>query len=197
MDLLQFDSLLTSEEKLLRDTVKRFVDQEVAPIMAEAYEAACFPIELIPKLAEMGLLDLNINPVAYGLICQELERGDSAIRSFVSVQRSLAMFAISQYGDTTQKNLFLPAMAAGQKIACFGLTEPDSGSDPSHMRTQAKKVSDGWILNGTKTWITNAPFADLAIVWAKTEEGIRGFIAERAFTGFTTREIKHKLSMRA
>lgn len=205
-DLLLFDTQLTEDEKIIRDTVKRFVTSEIIPIITEAYEDAFFPQDLIPEFAKLGLFGMtlseeyggsNASYVGYGLACQELERGDSGIRSFVSVQSSLCMFPIFQYGSEEQKKHFLPAMAQGKIIGCFGLTEPDAGSDPASMRTTAKKVKDGWILNGSKMWITNATIADIAIVWAKTEEGIRGFIVEKDFSGFKTSEIKYKLSLRA
>lgn len=205
-DFLLLDELLTDDEKLVRDTVRRFVDEEVTPVMMDAYEKAYFPQEFIARSAELGLLGItlpeqyggaNANYVTYGLACQELERGDSGLRSFVSVQSSLCMYPIFAYGTEAQKQRWLPDMCAGKKIGCFGLTEPDAGSDPGSMRTTAKKVPGGWRLTGSKMWITNAPVADLAIVWAKTEEGIRGFIVEKEFSGFTRNEIKHKMSLRA
>jgi len=205
-DFLFLDQELQPEECLARDTVRAFIDAEVIPIMAEAVENAQFPMHLIPKLAKLGLLGLTLpteyggagaNFLSYGLVCQELERGDSAIRSFVSVQSSLCMYPIYTYGSEEQKKKFLPKMAKGEMIGCFGLTEPDAGSDPISMKTQAKKVADGWILNGSKMWITNASIADLAIVWAKTEQGIRGFIVEKIFKGFASHEIKKKMSLRA
>jgi len=205
-DFLLLDQQLHDEELLIRKSVADFVDSDVIPVMEEAYEKAEFPEQFISKTAELGLLGLTLpekyggsaaSYVSYGLVCQELERGDSGLRSFVSVQSSLCMFPIFSYGTEKQKQHFLPAMAAGKKIACFGLTEPDAGSDPGSMRTTAEKVSDGWLLNGSKMWITNGPFADLAIVWAKTTEGIRGFIVEKAFPGFKRIEIKHKMSLRA
>ncbi len=205
-DFLLIDELLADEEKLLRDNVRRFVQAEIMPGIAEAYENAHFPREIIPRLAELGLFGMtlpenyggsNASYLAYGLVCQELERGDSGIRSFASVQSSLCMYPIFAYGTEEQKIRFLPAMAAGKIIGCFGLTEADSGSDPASMRTVAKKVAGGWQLTGTKMWITNAPFADIAIVWAHTEEGIRGFIVEKNFKGFSCNEIKHKMSLRA
>ncbi|WP_347251262.1 acyl-CoA dehydrogenase family protein [Legionella sp.] len=191
---------------MIRDSVARFVSHDVIPLMAESFEHAQFPKQLIKKSAELGLLGLTLpaqyggaeaSYVSYGLVCQELERGDSGLRSFVSVQSSLCMYPIFRYGSEEQKMRFLPAMAAGEIIGCFGLTEPDSGSDPASMRTYAKKVEGGWRLNGAKMWITNAPIADIAIVWAKTDEGIRGFIVERDFKGFSSPEIKHKMSLRA
>ncbi len=205
-DLLFLDEQLHADERMIRDSVARFVSHDVIPLMAESFEHAQFPKQLIKKSAELGLLGLTLpaqyggaeaSYVSYGLVCQELERGDSGLRSFVSVQSSLCMYPIFRYGSEEQKMRFLPAMAAGEIIGCFGLTEPDSGSDPASMRTYAKKVEGGWRLNGAKMWITNAPIADIAIVWAKTDEGIRGFIVERDFKGFSSPEIKHKMSLRA
>jgi glutaryl-CoA dehydrogenase len=205
-DFLFLDEELQPEERLMRDTVRAFVDAEVIPIMADAVEKAEFPKQLIPKLASLGVLGLTYpteyggggaNALSYGLVCQELERGDSAIRSFVSVQSSLCMYPIYTYGSEEQKKHFLPKMAKGELIGCFGLTEPNAGSDPNSMKTYAKKVNDGWILNGSKLWITNAGIADLAIVWAKTEQGIRGFIVERQFKGFKSADIEKKMSLRA
>lgn len=205
-DLLFLDEQLQDDEKMIRDSVARFVSQDVTPLMEEAFERGEFPRELIQKSADLGLLGLTLpaeyggaeaSYVSYGLVCQELERGDSGLRSFVSVQSSLCMYPIFRYGSEEQKKRFLPDMAAGKVIGCFGLTEPDSGSDPAGMRTQAKKVEGGWRLNGSKMWITNAPIADIAIVWAKTDNGIRGFIVEKDFKGFKTAEIKHKMSLRA
>lgn len=204
-DFLLLDELYNEEERMSRDTVREWVNENAIPIMTEAYEKAKFPRELIPEMAELGLLGMtvsenyggsNVSPVAYGLVCQELERGDSGLRSFVSVQSSLCMFPIYAYGSETQKKKYLPKMAQGEIIGCFGLTEPDVGSDPSGMKTMAKKVDAGWVLNGSKLWITNATFADIAIIWAKTEEGIRGFIIEKDFKGFTRSPIHHKMSMR-
>lgn len=205
-DLLFLDEQLQADERLIRDSVARFVTQEVLPGLAESYEQATFPRELITKTAELGLLGLTLpaqyggaeaSYVAYGLVCQELERGDSGLRSFVSVQSSLCMYPIFRYGSDAQKERFLPAMAAGKIIGCFGLTEPDSGSDPASMRTYAKKVPGGWRLNGAKMWITNATIADIAIVWAQTDNGIRGFIVEKEFSGFKQNEIHLKMSLRA
>ena len=205
-DFLLLDNQLSIEEKLTRDSVKRFVAEQVLPIMPAAYETARFPIELIPKLGELGVLGMTLpeqyggtqaSYVSYGLVCQELEYGDSGIRSFVSVQSSLCMYPIFQYGTEEQKQTWLPKMAQGKLIGCFGLTEPDSGSDPGSMKTEAKKVQGGWRINGTKMWITNAPFADLAIVWATTNEGIRGFLVPKETEGLQRNDIKHKLSMRA
>ncbi|MFI4938419.1 MAG: acyl-CoA dehydrogenase family protein [Candidatus Berkiellales bacterium] len=206
-DLFCLEDQFTADEKLARDTVSRFVDTEVLPIIADCYEKAYFPVNLIKKMAALGLFGMTLpenmggagmNQVAYGLVCQELERGDSALRSFVSVQSSLGMYPIFAYGSENQKNRFLPKMAQGELIGCFGLTEPDSGSDPDSMKTTATKVAGGWRLNGSKMWITNATIADLAIIWAKDEKGIvRGFIVEKIFAGFSTHEIKQKLSLRA
>lgn len=206
-DLFCLDEQLTTEEKLMRDSVRRFVDEEVLPSIAMYFENAEFPKTLIQKVAQLGLLGMVLpqtyggveaSQVAYGLVCQELERGDSGLRSFVSVQSSLCMYPIFAYGTEEQRLRFLPAMSKGQLIGCFGLTEPDAGSDPASMKTRATKVQGGWRLNGAKMWITNATIADLAIVWAKEEDGsIRGFIVERDFKGFHTNEIKHKLSLRA
>lgn len=205
-DFLLLDELLSDEEKLVRDTVRRFVDEEVTPLMLDAYDKGYFPKELIQRSADLGLLGItlpevyggsNANYVTYGLLCQEIERGDSGLRSFISVQSSLCMYPIFAYGSEEQKKRFLPDMCKGKIIGCFGLTEPDAGSDPSSMRTVAKKVDGGWRLTGSKMWITNAPFADIAIAWAKTNEGIRGFIVEKEFKGFTRNEIKHKMSLRA
>ena len=205
-DLLLLDDQLQDDERMIRDSVARFVTHDVVPLMAESFEHATFPPELIKKSADLGLLGLTLpaqyggaeaSYVAYGLVCQELERGDSGLRSFVSVQSSLCMYPIFKYGTEEQKKRFLPKMAAGQIIGCFGLTEPNSGSDPASMHTHAKKVKGGWQLNGSKMWITNATIADIAIVWAKTDAGIRAFIVEKEFKGFTRREIKLKMSLRA
>lgn len=205
-DLLMLDEQLQYDERMVRDTVARFVKNDVVPKMPEAFDQARFPREWIKQTAELGLLGLTLpakyggadaSYVSYGLVCQELERGDSGLRSFVSVQSSLCMHPIFHYGNEEQKKRFLPAMAAGEIIGCFGLTEADSGSDPASMRTVAKKVSGGWRLNGAKLWITNASIADIAIVWAKTEEGIRGFIVEKEFEGFKRKDIQLKMSLRA
>ena len=205
-DFLLMEELLSEEEKIIRDTTRRFVEREVLPIVAKHYEKGTFPYELIPKVAEVGLFGITTPPeyggagasyFSYGLACQELEWCDSGLRSLVSVQNSLCMYPIHAYGSEGQKQKYLPKMATGEIIGCFGLTEPDAGSDPASMRTTAKKVKDGWVLNGNKTWITNAPIAHMAIVWAKTEEGVRGFIVEMGGTeGFETHEIKEKMSLR-
>lgn len=205
-DLLYLDEQFSDDERLIRDEVLRFVDRDVLPHITDAFEHGFFQSALIKKVAELGLLGLTLpfeyggsgaSYVSYGLVCEALEQGDSGLRSFVSVQNSLCMFPIFRYGTEEQKNRFLRLMAAGECIGCFGLTEPNSGSDPASMHTHAKKVAGGYCLNGSKMWITNATIADIAIVWAKTEEGIRGFIVEKDFKGFKREEIKHKMSLRA
>ncbi len=204
-DLYNIEHLLSEEERLVRDTVGKFVRERVLPIIGEHFEAGTFPQELIPAIADLGLLGMHLqgygcaglSAVCYGLACQELEAGDSGLRSFVSVQGSLAMFPISAFGTEEQKERWLPRMARGEVIGCFGLTEPDFGSDPSGMRTTARRDGDSYVLNGTKMWITNGGIADLAVVWARAEDGIRGFLVERGTPGFTTSDIHHKLSLRA
>jgi len=204
-DLYNIDHLLSEEERMVRDTVRKFVNERVLPIIGDHFEAGTFPRELIPEIAELGLLGMHLegygcaglSAVCYGLACQELEAGDSGLRSFVSVQGSLAMFPIHKYGSEEQKQRWLPRMARGEAIGCFGLTEPDSGSDPGSMRTTARRDGDSYILNGTKMWITNGGIADVAVVWAKTDEGIRGFLVERGTPGFSTSDVHHKLSLRA
>ncbi|HZS75532.1 MAG TPA: acyl-CoA dehydrogenase family protein [Ktedonobacteraceae bacterium] len=204
-DLYNIDHLLSEEERMVRDTVRKFVQERVLPIIGEHFEAGTFPRELIPEIADLGLLGMHLdgygcaglNAVCYGLACQELEAGDSGLRSFVSVQGSLAMFPIYAFGSEEQKQRWLPRMARGEVIGCFGLTEPDSGSDPGSMRTNARRDGNSYILNGTKMWITNGGMADLAVVWAKAEDGIRGFLVERGMPGFTTSDVHHKLSLRA
>jgi len=205
LDFLQIDALLSDEERLLRDTVRRFVADRVLPEIGEWFEAGTFPKELVKEMAAMGLLGMHLegygcagtSAVAYGLACLELEAGDSGVRSFVSVQGSLAMFPIWRFGSEEQKQEWLPAMAAGEKIGCFGLTEPDSGSDPGSMRATARADGDDWVLNGTKMWITNGNLADVAVVWAMTDEGIRGFVVPTDTPGFTANIIHRKLSLRA
>jgi len=205
MDLYDVRSELSEEEVMVKDTVGRFVDDKVIPLMREAFEKHEFPRHLIGEVAELGLLGSSIdgydcaglNSVSYGLICQELERGDSGLRSFVSVQSSLVMFPIHAYGSEEQKQRWLPAMARGEAIGCFGLTEPQGGSDPSNMKTHAKRDGKDWILNGSKMWITNATIADAAVVWAKTDEGVKGFIVEKGMPGYDTQEIEDKFSLRA
>ncbi|MFC6563916.1 acyl-CoA dehydrogenase family protein [Actinoplanes utahensis] len=205
LDLLDFDSLLSDEERQIRETVGRFVAEHVRPHVADWFEAGTFPRELAPELGKLGVLGMHLDgygcagtsAVAYGLACLELEAGDSGLRSFVSVQGSLAMFSIWKYGSEEQKQEWLPRMAAGEAIGCFGLTEPDFGSDPANMRTRAVRDGGDWILNGSKMWITNGSVADVATVWARTDEGIRGFLVPKDTPGFTTRTIKRKLSLRA
>lgn len=205
MDLFDVRSLLTDEERMVQESVGRFVDEKVLPGIRDAFEQHYFPKDLIPQVAELGLLGSSLegydcagmNAISYGLICQELERGDSGLRSFVSVQSSLVMFPIHAYGSDEQKQRWLPAMARGEAIGCFGLTEPQGGSDPSNMRTHAKRDGDDWILNGSKMWITNGPIADAAVVWATSEEGVHGFIVEKDMPGFTAQEIENKFSLRA
>ena len=205
LDLYDVRGLLTEEEQLVQDTAGRFVDEKVLPIIGGCFEKGRFPKELIPEIASLGLLGSSIqgydcaglNGVAYGLICQELERGDSGLRSFVSVQSSLVMYPIYSYGSEEQKQKWLPAMARGEKIGCFGLTEPHGGSDPSNMKTTAKKKGGDWVLNGAKMWITNGTIADVAVVWAQTDEGIRGFLVEKGTKGFDAPEVHHKMSLRA
>jgi glutaryl-CoA dehydrogenase len=205
LDLYRVRDLLSEEEQMVQDSVARLVDEKVLPIIQEHFEKHTFPRQLIPELAALGLLGSSIkghdcaglNAVSYGLICQELERGDSGIRSFVSVQSSLCMYPIDAYGSEAQKQKYLPRMARGELIGCFGLTEPHGGSDPANMRTHAKRRGKDWVLNGSKMWITNGTIADLAIVWAMTDEGIRGFIVEKGFKGFAAPEIENKFSLRA
>jgi len=205
VDYFRIDDLLNDEERLVRSTVGRFVDERFLPIVAEHYERGTFPMEIVPELAELGVFGMHLHGygaagmsnVMYGLACQELERGDSGLRSFVSVQGSLCMFPINRYGSEEQKQKWLPRMAKGEVIGCFGLTEPEFGSNPAGMATRAHKDGDDWIISGRKRWITNGNVADLAIVWARTEQGIRGFLVEKGMKGFEAREIHHKLSMRA
>jgi glutaryl-CoA dehydrogenase len=204
-DLYNIDHLLSEEERMVRDTVRKFVQDRVLPIIGEHFEAGTFPRGLIPAIAELGLLGMHIegygcaglSAVCYGLTCQELEAGDSGLRSFVSVQGSLAMFPIFRFGSEEQKQRWLPPMARGEVIGCFGLTEPDAGSDPGSMRTTARRDGNSYVLNGTKMWITNGGLANLAVVWAKAEDGVRGFLVERGTPGFTTSDIHQKLSLRA
>jgi len=204
-DFYQIDDLLSDEERLTRQTVREFVDAEVMPVIRDHYREGTFPTQLIPKIGKLGLLGANLhgygcaglNHVAYGLINQELERGDSGLRSFVSVQGSLVMYPIHQCGSEEQKQKWLPKLASGEAVGCFGLTEPDSGSNPGIMRTRAEKTKTGWLLNGSKMWITNGSLADVAVIWAKTEDGIRGFLVEKGTEGFTTKPVHGKLSLRA
>ncbi|MGH8274580.1 MAG: acyl-CoA dehydrogenase family protein [Gammaproteobacteria bacterium] len=204
-DLYAVGNLLTDEERLARETTARFVDERALPLIPEAFEKARFPDELIPEMAELGLFGsyfedygcAGLSGTAYGVICQELERGDSGLRSFVSVQTSLVMFPIHEYGSEEQKERWLPDLAAGKAIGCFGLTEPHGGSDPGNMKTVAKKQGGDWVLNGAKMWITNGSIADVAVVWAKTDEGVRGFLVEKDMKGFDAPEVHHKMSLRA
>jgi glutaryl-CoA dehydrogenase len=205
LDFLDLDALLTDEERLIRDTVRRWVQERVLPNIAEWFEEGHFPLDVAKELAGMGLLGMHLkgygcagaNAVSYGLACLELEAGDAGFRSFVSVQGSLAMFPIWRFGSEEQKQEWLPRMAAGEAIGCFGLTEPDFGSDPAGMRTSARRDGTDWILNGTKMWITNGGIADVAIVWARADEGIRGFIVPTSTPGFRANNIERKLSLRA
>jgi glutaryl-CoA dehydrogenase len=204
-DFLEIDALLSDEERAIRDTVRAWVRERILPEIGEWFEQGMLPMDIAPELGRMGLLGMHLtgygaagtSAVAYGLACTELEAGDTGVRSFVSVQGSLAMFAIWKWGSEEQKQEWLPQMAAGTKIGCFGLTEPDAGSDPGNMRTHARRDGSDWILNGTKMWITNGSVADVAVVWAQTDDGIRGFLVERGTPGFTTQDIKHKISLRA
>jgi len=204
-DFLAIDALLSDEERMIRDTVRAFVQNEVVPNVGEWFEQGILPRDLAPKLGELGLLGMHLegygcagaSAVAYGLTCMELEAGDSGLRSLVSVQGSLAMFAIWRWGSEEQKQEWLPRLAAGEAIGCFGLTEPDSGSDPGSMRTRARHDGEDWVLNGAKMWITNGSAADVAVVWAQTDDGTRGFLVPRGTPGFTTQDIHRKLSLRA
>ena len=204
-DLYDIRSMLSDEERMVQDTVARFTDERVLPIIGDCFDQARFPKELIPEIAELGLLGSSLegygcagmNGVSYGLICQELERGDSGIRSFVSVQSSLCMYPIYAFGTEEQKQRFLPGMAKGEIIGCFGLTEPHGGSDPANMKTHAKKDGGDWVINGAKMWITNGGIANVAIVWAMTDDGIQGFLVERGMKGFVTQDIHRKMSLRA
>lgn len=206
VDFYEADALLTEEERLVRQTVREFVDAEVLPVLRDAWEKGEFPRGLVPKIAQLGLLGATIQgygcagmgPVAYGLALQELERGDSGVRSFASVQSGLVMYPIHAFGSDAQKEKYLPRLQRADLIGCFGLTEPDFGSNPAGLQTRAVRKGDRWILNGTKMWITNANLADLAVVWARAEDGtIQGFLVERGAKGFSTHEIRGKLSLRA
>jgi glutaryl-CoA dehydrogenase len=206
LDFLAIDSLLDEEERAIRDTVRQFVREQVIPEVGDWFEKGILPREIVPEVAKLGLFGMHLegyglpgaSAVAYGLACLELEAGDSGIRSLVSVQGSLAMFAIWRWGSEEQKERWLPAMHAGEAIGCFGLTEPDAGSDPGAMRTHARRDGSDWILNGAKMWITNGTVADVAVVWARTDAGeIRGFLVERGMPGFEAPEIHKKISLRA
>jgi glutaryl-CoA dehydrogenase len=204
-DFLALDRLLSDEERDIRDTVRAFVRKEVVPNVGDWFEAATIPRELPRQIGKLGLLGMHLegygcagaSATAYGLACMELEAGDSGIRSLVSVQGSLAMFAIWRWGSEEQKQAWLPRMAAGEAIGCFGLTEPDAGSDPGSMRTRARRDGSDWVLHGQKMWITNGSIADVAVVWAQTDEGVRGFLVPKDTPGFTTQDIHRKLSLRA
>ncbi|MBS3742970.1 MAG: acyl-CoA dehydrogenase family protein [Wenzhouxiangellaceae bacterium] len=205
LDLYDITAELDDEERMIREAVARFVDQRALPLIPECFDTGRFPTELIPEIAELGLLGSSLegygcaglNSVSYGLICQELERGDSGLRSFVSVQSSLCMYPIHAFGSEAQREKWLPGMARGEIIGCFGLTEPHGGSDPANMKTHARRDGDDWVLNGAKMWITNGTLAHIAIVWARTDDGIQGFIVETDSSGFEAREIKAKMSLRA
>jgi glutaryl-CoA dehydrogenase len=205
VDFIDVAGLLSDEERLVRETVRSFVRDRILPNVAEWFEEGTFPRELGPELGRLGLLGMHLkgydcagaSAVAYGLTCLELEAGDSGVRSFASVQGSLAMYAIYRWGSDAQKSAWLPAMARGELIGCFGLTEPDFGSNPAGMRTSARRAGSDWVLDGTKMWITNGSISDLAIVWAQTENGIRGFIVPRDARGFSAADIHRKLSLRA
>ena len=204
-DFYQFDTLLTEDERQVRHTVGRFVDDQVLPVIQGCFEEGRFPVELVGDMAGLGLFGptledygcAGLTNVAYGLIMQELERGDSGLRSFASVQSGLVMHPIDTWGSEAQKQRWLPALARGEAIGCFGLTEPDGGSDPGAMKTFAEMRGGRWVLNGSKAWITNGTIADVAIVWARTPDGVRGFLVERDTPGFATREVMHKFSLRA
>lgn len=206
IDYFNIGELLTEEEKLVQESVRGFIDSDVIPIIEGHYQAGTFPKELIPKLGELGVFGItlpeeygcaNLNNIAYGLVMQELERGDSGLRSFASVQSSLVMYPIFTFGSDSQKNKWLPKLASGEKIGCFGLTEPDFGSNPGGMITTAKKVNGGYILNGAKMWITNGSISDIAVVWAKLDGIVKGFLVEKNFKGFSAPEMKGKHSLRA
>src|SRR5437588_8846910 len=205
VDYMLFDSLLSEQELLVRQTARHFVDERVQPLIRDCFREARFPRELVSEIAHLGFLGANLegygcagmSNVEYGLVMQELERGDSGLRSFVSVQGALVMYPILTYGSEEQKQRWLPKLQSGAELGCFGLTEPGFGSNPAGMQTRAKQDGDAWVLNGGKTWITNGSVADVAIVWARTDDGIRGFLVERGTPGFTASELHGKLSMRA
>ena len=205
LDLYDIRAALSDEERMVQDSVARFVDDAVLPIIRPHFENHTFPRELVGELAALGLLGCSLegygcagmNGVSYGLICQELERGDSGLRSFVSVQSSLCMYPIYTYGSDEQKSRYLPRMARGELIGAFGLTEPHGGSDPGNMKTHARRRGGDWVLNGAKMWITNAPIADLFVIWARTEDGIRGFVVDKGTPGLEAPEIEKKFSLRA
>ena len=204
-DFLAFDALLSDEERMIRDTVRSFVNDRVVPNVGDWFEEARIPLELAPELGKIGVLGMHLegygcagaSATAYGLACMELEAGDSGLRSLVSVQGSLAMYAIHRWGSEEQKQEWLPRMAAGEALGCFGLTEPDAGSDPGSMRTRAKRDGSDWILHGQKMWITNGSVSEVAVVWARTDEGVKGFLVPKGTKGFTTQDIHKKMSLRA
>jgi glutaryl-CoA dehydrogenase len=204
-DYFQVRDLLTEDERQIQAVVGRWVDERVLPIISACFEQCRFPHELVSEMAGLGLFGptlqdygcAGLNNIAYGLIMQELERGDSALRSFASVQSGLVMYPIDHYGSEEQKQRWLPALARGEAVGCFGLTEPDGGSDPGNMRTHARRAGGDWVINGAKMWITNGTLADVAVVWAMTDDGVRGFLIERGAPGYTTRDIERKFSLRA
>jgi len=205
VDFVDFDSLLTAEQRLVRDTVREWVDERFMPLIEECHRAATFPMQLVPEMGEMNLFGSSLtgyglpglDNTSYGLIMQELERGDSGLRSFASVQSGLVMYPIWAFGSEAQKQRWLPTLASGEAIGCFGLTEPDFGSNPGGMLTNARKSGDGWVLNGAKQWITNGTLADVAVVWAKTDDGVRGFLVEKGTPGYTSADQHGKFSLRA
>src|SRR5499426_1538226 len=211
LDFFSIDTQLSEDERAVRDSVRRFVDERVIPVIGDCYVEGRFPKELVPEMASLGVFGANLpedygcagmSNVAYGIICQELERGDSGVRSFASVQGSLVMYPIYAFGSEEQKKKWLPALASGKAIGCFGLTEPDFGSNPAGMITTAKETKDGWVLNGAKMWITNGSTSQVAIVWAKTGDlkdpkTIRGFVVPTDSRGFSSKDQKGKLSLRA
>ncbi len=206
LDYYRIEDLLSEEEKMVQKLTRDWITEKFLPIIKECFDKAKFPKDIIPQLAELGLLGIKVKSiyggsemsnVSYGLICQELERGDSGLRSFVSVTNSLVAYPIETFGSEEQKKLWLPKLAKGEKVGCFGLTEPDAGSDPGSMKTAARKDGDSYVISGVKTWITNGSIADVAVVWAKTEEGIRGFLVEKGKKGFSSKKIPYKYSLRA
>jgi glutaryl-CoA dehydrogenase len=205
VDFIDLDSLLSDEERMVRESVRAFVDDRVMPVIEECHQEARFPMDLVPEMAELGLFGANIdeyglpglNNVAYGLIMQELERGDSGLRSFVSVQSALVIYPIYAFGSKEQRDRWVPKLASAEAIGCFGLTEPDFGSNPGGMLTTARRDGDSWVLNGSKQWITNGTLADVAVVWAKTDGGVRGFLVEKGTPGYTATDQHGKLSLRA
>jgi len=205
LDFYDIRSELSEDEQMVQDSIARFVADKVMPVIQECFEEHRFPLHLVADMAELGVLGCSLegydcaglNAICYGLICQELERGDAGLRSFASVQSSLVMYPIHAYGSEEHKQRWLPAMARGEAIGCFGLTEPHGGSDPSNMKTHAKRDGDDWVINGAKMWITNGSIADVAVVWAMTDEGVRGFLVEKGTPGFDAPEIKRKFSLRA